>query len=52
MVDILRYEILIGNNILQLWKIDIYWVCKEVDGKDVLQIGETYILIQSKSIQS
>ena len=31
---------------------EIHWVCKEADEKDVLQIGETYILIQSKSIQS
>ena len=50
MVDTLRCGILIGNNILQLWKMEICWACKEADRKDVLQIGETYILVQSKSI--
>src|SRR5437667_6944614 len=51
-VDTLRCGVLIGNNILKPSKMEICWACAEANGKDTLQVGQVYIPIFSKSIQS
>ena len=51
-VDTLCCGVLIGNNILRLSKMEIYWACTEANGKDTLQVGQVYIPIFSKSTQS
>src|SRR5438477_12912525 len=51
-VDTLRCGILIGNNILKPSKMEICWACAEASGKDALQIGQVYIPIFSRSMQS
>ena len=51
-VDTLCCGILIGNNILRPSKMEIRWACAEANGKDALQVGQVYIPIFSKSMQS